>query len=140
MEIRAPIGRIKRDSTGISSMLDHVLAYPVLLPLLLASCTFIYQSAALYLERRAIKKFGSFAPRVRNRLPFGIDIIIRSISHARKDTVLEFWDWIFTFTPTRLCCTAEFYMARQRVIFTADPENIKAVLAVSVSNHLLQDR
>ena len=121
-------------------MLDHVLAYPILLPLLLASCTFIYQSAVSYLESRAIEKFGSFAPRVRNRLPFGIDIVIRNISHARKDTALEFWDWIFTFTPNRLCRTAEFYIASQRVIFTADPENIKAVLAVSVSNYLLQDR
>ena len=113
-------------------MFDHVLAYPVLLPLLLASCAFIYQSTVPHLERRAIKKLGSFAPRVRNWLPFGIDLVIRSILHAREDTVLEFWDWIFKFTPTRLCCTAEFYVAQQRVIFTADPENIKAVLAVSV--------
>lgn len=113
-------------------MLDHIVAYPILLPLLLASCTSIYQSAVSHVDGRAIKKLGSFAPRVRNRLPSGIDIVIRSISHARKDTVLEFWDWIFTCAPTRLCHTAEFYMARQRVIFTADPENIEAVLAVSV--------
>ena len=121
-------------------MLDHVLAYPILLPLLLVSCTFIYRSALSNLESRAIEKLGSFAPRVRNRLPFGIDVIIRSISHARKDTVLEFWDWIFTFTPSKLCRTAEFYIASQRVILTADPENIKAVLAVGVLSHSLQDR
>ena len=120
-------------------MLDHVLGYLILLPLLLVSCTFIYQTAVSYLESRAIERLGSFAPRVRNSLPFGIDIIFRSISHSRKDTLLELWDWIFTFTPTTLCCTAEFYIANQRVIFTADPENIKAVLAVSVSNHFLQD-
>ena len=113
-------------------MFDHALAYPVLLPILLASFAFIYQSTVPYLERRAIKELGSFAPKVRNWLPFGIDIVIRSILHAREDTVLEFWDWIFKFTPTRLCCTAEFYIAQQRVIFTADPENIKAVLAVSL--------
>ena len=115
-------------------MLDRVLGYLILLPLLLASCAFIYQSAVSYLESRAIERLGSFAPRVRNRLPFGIDVILRSISHSREDTLLEFWDWIFTFTPTRLCRTAEFYIANQRVIFTADPENIKAVLAVSVFN------
>lgn len=116
-------------------MFDHVLAYPVLLPLLLASCAFIYQSTVPYLERRAIKKLGSFAPRVRSWLPFGIDIVIRSILHAREDTVLEFWDWIFKFTPTRLCRTAEFYIAQQRVIFTADPENIKAVLATQITDY-----
>ena len=123
-------------------MLDHILACPVavLLSLLLATCTFIYQNAVSSLERRAIKGLGSYAPRIRNRLPFGIDIVIRSIWHARKDTVLEFWDWVFTITPTRRSHTAEFYIARQRVIFTADPENIKAVLAVGDSGHLLHNR
>lgn len=103
-------------------MLHHELAYPVFLPLLLATCAFIYHSVALLRERRAIKTLGSFAPSIRNRLPFGIDIVIHSVLYARKDTVLEFWDWVFTFTPNRCSCTAEFYIARQRVIFTADPE------------------
>ena len=120
-------------------MLDHILTHCALLSLLLASCFFIYQSVVSYVERRAIKKLGSFAPRVRNTFPFGVDIIIRSVSHARKDTVLDFWDWIFSFTPTRLSNTAEFYLASQRIIFTADPQNIRAVLAVSVPDHLLQD-
>lgn len=120
------------------SMLDRVLAYPVLLSLLLATCTLIYQSAISFLERNAIRRLGSFAPRVHNKLPFGIDIVVRSILHAHKDTVLEFWDWVFAFTPTRLSCTAEFYIARQRVIFTADPENIKAVLAVRVCGYLIR--
>ena len=116
-------------------MFAVVLVYSVL-PLLV-SCIFIYQSIASYLERRNIENLGSFAPRVRNRLPFGIDITVRSILHARKDAVLEFWDWIFHFSPNRSGRTAEFYIAGQRVIFTADPTNIKALLAVSVPSHLL---
>ena len=121
-------------------MLHHVLAYPVFLPLLLATCAFIYHSVALLRERRAIKKLGSFAPRIRNRLPFGIDIVIRSVLHARKDTVLDFWDWVFTFTPNRRSCTTEFYIAHQRVIFTAEPENVKAILAVGAPSHLVHHR
>ena len=80
-------------------MSDHVLAHLRPLPLLL-SCTFTYQSVVSHLDRRAINKLGSFAPRYPNSLAFGTEIIVRSISHARKDTVFEFWDWIFTFTLT----------------------------------------
>ena len=101
------------------------------------SCVFIYQNLISYRERKAIQKLGSFATRVPNRLPFGLDIIIRSVLHARKDTVLDFWEWIFSFTPTKTCHTAEFYLGRQRVIFTADPQNIGAVLGVSVPDFKL---
>lgn len=118
-------------------MLDPSLAHSVLISLLLVSCTAVYQNVVSYLGRRAIKRLGSVAPRVRNWTPFGLDIIIRSVLHAREDTVLDFWEWIFSFTPTRTCYTAEFHLGSQRVIFTADPQNIKAVLAVSNSNHLL---
>ena len=120
-------------------MLDHVPLHTLLLLLLLllTSCTLIYQTLITSLERRAIKKLGSFAPRVRNRLPFGLDIVLRSLWHTHNDTVLEFWDWVFSFGPSGSYHTAEFYMARQRVIFTADPRNIRAVLAVSVHGYLV---
>ncbi|KAG6988843.1 cytochrome P450 52A13 [Physcia stellaris] len=118
-------------------MLHPALAhYPLLLLLLLlTTCTLIYQTLLSNLESKAIRKLGSFAPRVRNRLPFGLDIVLRSVMHTRKDSVLEFWDWVFSFTPNRSGYTAEFYIGRQRVIFTADPRNVRAVLATQMSDY-----
>lgn len=45
------------------------------------------------------------------------------------DRDIDFWQWVFNWSPNKHSNTVELSLARQRFIFTADPENIKAVLA-----------
>ena len=116
-------------------MFDYLYVHSFLILLIFIVSSFTYFTASSFRERRAIAKLGSFAPKIRNRLPFGIDIVLRLVSHFRSDTTIEFWDWLFTVLPNKHSQTVEFYVARQRMIFTADPENIKAVLATQFTDY-----
>ena len=94
----------------------------------------VYFSICVTIERRAIAKLGLFPPQVR-AFPFGIDIVIRSILHTWNDTEYEFWDWLFDWSPNKHSKTVELSFARQRFVFTADPENIKAILATQFDDY-----
>ena len=110
-------------------MLESPVAYPLLFPLLLIACSSLYFAIRNLLDDRAVAKLGSFAPRVRSYLPLGIGIVYRSFRHAQAHTDIDFWVHLFTSSPNKHSKTVELFMARQRWIFTADPENIKAILA-----------
>lgn len=110
-------------------MIDYLFAHPVLFPLLLGASSYLYIAIRNLLKKRAISKLGSFAPRARSYLPFGIDILYRSINHSHNDTDIDFWGWIFAWSPNEHSKTVEVGLAGQRWIFTADPENLKAILA-----------
>ena len=111
-------------------MLDNTfLAHPFLFALLLMIFSWLYILLLKILQNRAIGKLGSLAPQVRSYLPFGVDVLYRHVHHSRSDTDTEFWDWLFTWSPNKHSKTIEIDIVRQRWIFTADPENIKAILA-----------
>ena len=110
-------------------MLDTILAHPLLATLLLITSFWLYFIIIKFLEDRTITKLGCLAPRVLSYLPFGADVVYRSVRHSRNDTDIDFWDWLFTWSPNKHSKTIEVDMAGQRWIFTADPENIKATLA-----------
>lgn len=114
-------------------MLDYFFVHPFLLLFYLIASSCLYFTISNLLknraENRAITTLGSFAPRVRSYLPFGIDIVYRSFHHSRNDTDIDFWQWLFAWSPNDHSKTIEIGLARQRWIFTADPENIKAILA-----------
>ncbi|PGH13217.1 hypothetical protein AJ79_03775 [Helicocarpus griseus UAMH5409] len=68
----------------------------------------------------------SAIPRVRTRLPFGIDYITRGIVYNSRNQSLLFWEELFdTHSPFR---TVEIKLGPQTVIATWDPENVKALL------------
>ena len=113
----------------IATTLDCSFAHPILIPLLLIALSSLYFAICDFFGNRAIAKLGSFAPRVRSYLPFGIDVVYRTVHHSHDDTDIEFWEWLFTWSPNKHSKTIEASFARQRWIFTADPENIKAILA-----------
>lgn len=52
-----------------------------------------------------------------------------------QDRELEYWDGIFSKVPPGQSRTIEMSIARQRFIFTADPENIKAILATQFDDY-----
>lgn len=63
-----------------------------------------------------------------------MDIAWTSLTYTMNDKVMEFWEWLFTQAPAE-SRTIELTMARQRYIFTADPENIKATLATQFEDY-----
>lgn len=117
-------------------MLDYLIAHSFS-TLFVLSVVFptVYFTICVALEKRAIGKLGAFPPLVGSRLPFGIDIVLRSLHHTRTDTDLQFWQWLFSWSPNSHSKTVETSMARQRFVFTADPENIKAVLTTQFSDY-----
>lgn len=64
----------------------------------------------------------------------GIDIAWTSLNYTMNDKVMEFWELLFTQAPAQ-SRTIELTMARQRYIFTADPENVKAILATQFEEY-----
>lgn len=68
-----------------------------------------------------------------NWLCSGLDFPVHSTLAIVRNEALEFWDWIMDHTGTGpsgfASYTAELHiLADTRVIFTADPENTKALL------------
>lgn len=110
-------------------MFDYRFAHASILLLLLSASSCICFVIHVLRKNRAITKLGSFAPKARSYLPFGVDILYRSINHSHNDTDTDFWAWLFAWSPNEHSNTIEVGLAGQRWIFTADPENIKAILA-----------
>ncbi len=116
-------------------MLDLLYSHPFLTLTLLIFLPFLYINISILLEKRAIRRLGAFAPSVKARLPFSIDVVLRSISNATSNKDLDFWAWLFAWSPNKHSPTVEVSLARQRFIFTADPENIKAILATQFQDY-----
>lgn len=117
-------------------MLDVFYAHPFLCSILLLIVFLIlYVNISIALEGRAIAKLGARAPIVHAKLPFGIDVVLRGISATNTYTDYDFWHWLFGWSPNKHSKTIEATFARLRFIFTADPENIKAILATQFDDY-----
>lgn len=116
-------------------MLDLAYSHPLLSLSLLLALPIVYFQTTIFLENRAIRRLGAFAPPVKPYLPFSIDVVIRSISNSWTNKDLEFWTWLFAWSPHKHSPTVQVSLARQRFIFTADPENIKAILATQFQDY-----
>lgn len=90
-------------------------------------------SRSLYNDAR-IRKLGARAPVLTTYLPWGIDLAYDVVKHAREDTVYEMWVANF-----KKYCGAGRYTIEagvgERVILTAEPENIKAILATQFKDY-----
>lgn len=81
-------------------------------------------------ESRKIKALGHRAPTRRGWTPLQVNTIVDAIKHAYAFKMLEFWhDFFRKFGNPIDPYTIEAKPGGRRVIFTADPENIKAILA-----------
>ena len=65
----------------------------------------------------------------------GIDIAYKSITYTAQDRDPDFWVFLFAKLPPGVSRTIELTLARQRFIFTADPENFKAILATQFQDY-----
>ncbi|KIW05674.1 uncharacterized protein PV09_03537 [Verruconis gallopava] len=83
-----------------------------------------------YIAQYKINKLGGHAPVRRNKLPLGLDNLYEAIESNLRHQAMEIWErgfreWGHRANPY----TFEAYIANQRLILTADVENIKAILA-----------
>ncbi|KAG9505266.1 hypothetical protein J7337_002233 [Fusarium musae] len=95
----------------------------------------------IYFTRRILNRLLvpppiSVAPRIPTYLPFGIDFIVWSSYYNSTNQDLKLWSMIFRrYGRGTAPYTAEVVLGGDRVIFTADHENIKAVLATKFSDY-----
>ncbi|KAE8449366.1 hypothetical protein EG329_008267 [Mollisiaceae sp. DMI_Dod_QoI] len=84
---------------------------------------------------RKIRALGGHAYRVRTWIPGDVDLIIRAVRGTISHRNLETWHYWFTTTAHKKNYTVEAVPAGRRVLFTADPENIKAILATQFTDY-----
>lgn len=93
---------------------------------------YIYTS---YERNKRLNRLGARPRRYKNKLPLGIDFVYKGITYARAHKNLEFWRLCFSkFGNPSNPYTLEGNAGGLRIIFTADPDNIKAVLATQFAD------
>lgn len=81
-----------------------------------------------------VRRLGGHTRQAPTWMPFGIDFIYSGVRGTLNHKNLEVWDRWFR-TPNGPVYTCEARLARRRCIFTADPENIKAILATQFTDY-----
>ncbi|OAK94012.1 cytochrome P450 52A11 [Phaeosphaeriaceae sp. SRC1lsM3a] len=113
--------------TGFNVPLSHLL--------LGAGALYIVYNIATRIQTNArIKRLGGRAPVRKAYLPYGIDLAYDVVTHALKDNIYEMWTSMFAKWAGPGRYTVEAGVG-ERVILTADPENIKAILATQFKDY-----
>jgi cytochrome P450 len=81
-----------------------------------------------------IKRLGARAPIRTSYLPWGLDIAYDVVTYALKDEIYEMWLATFNKYAGHGQYTVEVGIG-ERVIMTAEPENIKAILATQFKDY-----
>jgi cytochrome P450 len=103
--------------------------------LLGAVAFYVVYNIAIKLRKDArIKQLGARAPIRKSYLPWGIDLAYDVLSYALKDEMYEMWIGMFATWAGPGRYTVEAGVG-ERVILTADPENIKAILATQFKDY-----
>ncbi|KAI2633704.1 cytochrome P450 52A11 [Hypomontagnella submonticulosa] len=108
----------------IETALDYVSIKSALILLVV-----VYVLRWIYIridEATRLRRLGVRGPRVKSYLPFGIDIIKKQVTSTIKHSNYENFLHLIGTAPDY---TAEARIFERRVVLTADPENIKAILA-----------
>ncbi|TID22340.1 cytochrome P450 alkane hydroxylase-like protein [Venturia nashicola] len=99
-------------------------------------CALLFAAWLLYsfikglIKDRQIRALGLRAPRRHAKLPYGIDLMYEAITRALVNDALAFWTNNFkNFGNSNNPYTVEVSIGGDRLVLTADPENIKAILA-----------
>ncbi|KAF2671178.1 cytochrome P450 alkane hydroxylase-like protein [Microthyrium microscopicum] len=83
-----------------------------------------------------IRRLGGRAPMRKGWLPFGLDIAYSSLMSLLRNETVEHIGWIMKkFGNKNHPYTVEFQVAGQRIVMTADHENIKAILATQFNDY-----
>lgn len=93
----------------------------------------VYSTACNVVKDRKIRKLGARAPIRKTYFPYGLDMLYQVVSHMLRDENYELWIKMFD-TWGRGGHTVEAGSG-ERVILTAEPENIKAILATQFKQY-----
>ncbi|KAH8905143.1 cytochrome P450 [Coniochaeta sp. PMI_546] len=117
----------------IEVLLERVSVLSTSTALLVAVAGYILYKIYVSLDKHyRLKRLGSRAPRIRHKLPYGFDFVRRAVNSTMEHKNLEFWRENFTKFGG---WTGETNIIGRRIIFTADPENIKAILATQFGDY-----
>jgi cytochrome P450 len=103
--------------------------------LLGATALYVAYNIAIRLRTNArINSLGARAPVRTAYLPWGVDLAYDVVTHALKDNIYEMWVGMFAKFAGPGLYTVEAGVG-ERVILTAEPENIKAILATQFKDY-----
>ncbi|KAF2436084.1 cytochrome P450 [Tothia fuscella] len=104
--------------------------------LLLLGSYIAYSYTTSFLSSRKIDALGGRASKRTSRIPLGLDLVYEAITHSNRNELLQFWLRGFQKygNPTNPW-TLESAIAGDRFLLTADPENIKAILATQFNDY-----
>ncbi|CAJ2500951.1 Uu.00g038040.m01.CDS01 [Anthostomella pinea] len=83
-------------------------------------------------ELTRLRRLGARGPRIKSRVPFGFDIIMKQVNATMKHKNYDMFLHLMEGVPD---WTGEGRVLGRRIVFTADPENIKAVLATQFHDY-----
>src|SRR6185436_9366323 len=94
----------------------------------LAVISIVAYQLNLVLENARIKKIGARAGKAPTVVPLSLDVIYKAIRALLTDESLEFWQGrLRRFANPANPFTLEDRLVGKRFVFTADPENLKAI-------------
>lgn len=96
----------------------------------------LYSFINSLIKDRRIRALGLRAPRRRAKLPYGVDLMYEAVTRALRNDALAFWTQNFSdFGNPNNPYTVEASIGGDRLVLTADPENIKAILATQFADY-----
>ncbi|KAF4459705.1 n-alkane-inducible cytochrome P450 [Fusarium albosuccineum] len=100
--------------------------------ILIAAYTVYYVICRIH-EHRRIRRLGNYGPYLRTYAPWGLDCVVKNVIATTKHQNLALWrDGIFGRFNS---WTVESRLLGVRTIFTADPANLKAILATQFTDY-----
>jgi cytochrome P450 len=98
--------------------------------LILCSVYILWSFASWFAEDHRIRSLGHRAPIRVSYVPWGLDMLYDGVNSALKHQAMGFWVRLFEkYGNPKNPYTVEAGTGSRRIILTADPENIKAILA-----------
>jgi cytochrome P450 len=119
-------------------MLENVIGEVTYLKigLILLGSYLAYSYFGSALESRRINALGGRTARRKALLPFGLELVYEAITASLRYESLHFWlDGFEKYGNPSNPWTVESAIGGERLILTADPENIKAILATQFTDY-----
>ncbi|KAI9696166.1 MAG: hypothetical protein M1820_008307 [Bogoriella megaspora] len=118
-------------------MIDQIIHYATAfnIALLLLLSYLAYTSTLDFLQSRRVKQLGCIPPERPHYAPGGLDLIWDGISHLWEHKNMQLWQKVYrNWGNKNNPYTVAMKVAGQRIMFTSDPENIKAILATQFND------
>ncbi|EPE29570.1 Cytochrome P450 [Glarea lozoyensis ATCC 20868] len=116
----------------VETVLEH--SSPLNLAVAIVAVLAIIWNTTWLAEEIKVRRLGGHTRRAQTYLPFQLDLIGRAIHGTINHRNLQTWTHWFS-TPKGPNYTVEARPLGRRLIFTADPENIKTILATQFTDY-----